>query len=317
NKKAFPKSLYFNFSVSGCTYGGDPDSLNSRKKNEKFYENIRRELESSKYSKKFDDRFDVATFKHKDDSTGLKILHKINILGSIEHQDVLNWSLAFMEVARVCQWNANAQIEVLKHSVAIDIQYKIGGPTDANDYINALLKLKYNANSSYIYYEKLLTINQNIFYTIRKYAHEIEITCRKHGLCMGWNDSLLNQKFEESFMNGLDKRVKLELSKFFKKDYKSIYESILSTEQMLIENIQKEMITYERYEFEQPDKFNGCKKLLRERYGKRNTAVTSNQRHTMMMNVEKIKQKATNIMLTKRFYLCKNRYQNRKQLPSP
>ncbi|KAG0440067.1 hypothetical protein DMUE_2011 [Dictyocoela muelleri] len=90
NKKLFSKSLFFNFSVSRSTYGGDPNSLNSRKDNEKLYANIKRELESTKYSIKPDENFDVATFEFKDEMTGLKILHKINILGSIEHQDVLN-----------------------------------------------------------------------------------------------------------------------------------------------------------------------------------------------------------------------------------
>ncbi|KAG0438547.1 hypothetical protein DMUE_3022 [Dictyocoela muelleri] len=78
---------------------------------------------------------------------------------------------------------------------------------------------------------------------------------------MGWNDDLINQKFKESFINGFDKRVKLELSKFFKKDYKSIYKSILSTEQMLIENLQKEIITYERHGIGEPEKYNNDIKI--------------------------------------------------------
>ncbi|KAG0440066.1 hypothetical protein DMUE_2010 [Dictyocoela muelleri] len=102
--------------------------------------------------------------------------------------------------------------------------------------------LKYNTDTSYIYYERLLMKNQRNFFTIRKYAHEIEINCRKLGICMGCNDDMIKQKFEECFMNGLNKSVKLELSKFFKKDYKSVNESILSTEQMLIENIQRKKL---------------------------------------------------------------------------
>ncbi|KAG0436022.1 hypothetical protein DMUE_4424, partial [Dictyocoela muelleri] len=238
NKKFYQKSIYINFSVSGNTYGGDPHSLNSRKEKEKLLKNIQQEIESTKYTIKPDEKFDVATFEFRNEQTGLKILHKINILNEIDHQDVFKWTLAFKEIARVCQWDENAQIEVLRHIVAIDIQYRIGGPTDVKCYLQSLLKLKYNNETAYIYNERLSSMSQKNFYTIRKYAYEVEDNCRKLGMCMGWSDSLINQKAEEVFMNGLDKTTKLELSKFFKKDYKSIYESILSTETMLIENLQ-------------------------------------------------------------------------------
>ncbi|KAG0442515.1 hypothetical protein DMUE_0218 [Dictyocoela muelleri] len=46
------------------------------------------------------------------------------------------------------------------------------------------------------------------------------------------------QKQQEVFFNGLDPITKLELSKYLKKDFKCIYESIIITEGMLIENIQ-------------------------------------------------------------------------------
>ncbi|KAG0437042.1 hypothetical protein DMUE_3907 [Dictyocoela muelleri] len=60
---------------------------------------------------------------------------------------------------------------------------------------------------------------------------------------MDWNDHLVEQKMQEILFNGLDPYTKLELSKYSKCDYKSVYESILSTEKILIENLQKELLS--------------------------------------------------------------------------
>ncbi|KAG0429247.1 hypothetical protein DMUE_5754, partial [Dictyocoela muelleri] len=44
---------------------------------------------------------------------------------------------------------------------------------------------------------------------------------------------------QEAFFNGLENTTKLELSRFFKKDFHHIYNSIPTTELMLIEMMQK------------------------------------------------------------------------------
>ncbi|KAG0442540.1 hypothetical protein DMUE_0197 [Dictyocoela muelleri] len=173
---------------------------------------------------------------------GLKMIHKINLLKSIEHQDVLTWTHAFKEISRVCNWNTEAQLDVLKHIVSIDIQFKIGAPVIPELYLNLLLKQKYNQEKSYKYYERLSSLKQSNFYIIRKYLREIEINCRKLAICLDWDINLEIQKQQEIFFNGIDPVTKLELSKFFKKDFKSVYESILTTEVMLIENIQHSLL---------------------------------------------------------------------------
>ncbi|KAG0440226.1 hypothetical protein DMUE_1897 [Dictyocoela muelleri] len=49
--------------------------------------------------------------------------------------------------------------------------------------------------------------------------------------------------------------MKLELSKYFKKDFKSVYESIITTESMLIENIQHTLLK-ENDNFPNQDNYN-------------------------------------------------------------
>ncbi|KAG0435679.1 hypothetical protein DMUE_4600 [Dictyocoela muelleri] len=170
--------------------------------------------------------------------TGLEMIHKINLLKSIEQQYVLSWSYTFKEISRICNWTIEAQVNVLNHIVSIDIRYNIGAPLDPDAFLNLLIKQKYNHEMSYKYYERLSSLRQNSFYTIRKYLREIEIKCQKLGPCLDWDNNLVLQKQQELFFNRLDPNTKLELSKYFKKDFKSVYESITTTENILIENIQ-------------------------------------------------------------------------------
>ncbi|KAG0438898.1 Retrovirus-related Pol polyprotein from transposon [Dictyocoela muelleri] len=244
NKTYFNKSIYLNFLVQRCTFGADQFILNSRKEIKKLLSRVHEEIESIKKTIQPSEKFDQATFEYKNDLTGLKMLHKINILSSIEQQDVLSWTCAFREISRVCGWSLEAQIDVLKHIVSIEIQYKIGPPNEPNSYLNLLLKQKYNDETSYKYHERLMSFRQSNFITIRKYLSEIEINCQKIGICLGWDNQLVVQKVHEVFFNGLANETKLELSKYFKKDFKSIYESILTTECMLIENLNKEVMKY-------------------------------------------------------------------------
>ncbi|KAG0440261.1 hypothetical protein DMUE_1866 [Dictyocoela muelleri] len=91
----------------------------------KIYE----ELNSLQKTQYIDERYDTAIFEYRNESTGLKILHKINILTSIKDQDVLLWSYTFKELARICNWNTNAQLEVLRQVVSMNIQLQIGHQT--------------------------------------------------------------------------------------------------------------------------------------------------------------------------------------------
>ncbi|KAG0441566.1 hypothetical protein DMUE_0956 [Dictyocoela muelleri] len=235
--KNYSRSIYLNY-LDGHRPCESQDSLNSSS-NIYTLQEIKAELESINNNLAVDERFDFATFEYRNESTGLKVLHKLNILTSINDQDIQAWTLSFKELFRVCNWNTEAQIEVLRQIVHISIQYIIGPPQNPENYLNLILSKKYNSENSYKYYEKLNGLHQRDFYTIRKYLHEIEICSQKLGVCMGWDEKLIAQKIQEAVFNSLENTTKLELSRFFKKDFHHIYNSILTTELMLIEMMQK------------------------------------------------------------------------------
>ncbi|KAG0420246.1 hypothetical protein EQH57_0236, partial [Dictyocoela roeselum] len=242
NKIHLTKSLYINFLVDKSTFGVDHDILNSRSNKEKLMKRIESEIQSIRSSIKPNDNFDVATFEYKNDITGLKMLHKINVLESTENQDVFQWVIAFKEISKLCNWNDAAQLDVLKHIINVGILYETGIPTDPKAHLKTLLKLKYNPETAYKYSEYLSNIKQEDYITIIKYASEIESYCKKLGLCLDWSDNLIEQKVQEVFFNGLHPYTKLELSKYAKTDYRSVYNSIVSTENIIIETLQKQRI---------------------------------------------------------------------------
>lgn len=62
--------------------------MNSRDKR-MLLSKINDELNSLQKTQYIEERYDTAKFEYRNESTGLKILHKINILTPIKDQDVL------------------------------------------------------------------------------------------------------------------------------------------------------------------------------------------------------------------------------------
>ncbi|KAG0441863.1 hypothetical protein DMUE_0737 [Dictyocoela muelleri] len=105
NNNHFNKSVYINFLVDKSTFGVDPNSFNSRTEKRKLIKRIETEIQSIKNSIQPSENFDIATYEYKNDLTGLKKLRRINVLSSIENQDVFNWVIALREISRLCNWN--------------------------------------------------------------------------------------------------------------------------------------------------------------------------------------------------------------------
>ncbi|KAG0422106.1 hypothetical protein DMUE_6234, partial [Dictyocoela muelleri] len=110
--------------------------------------------------------------------------HKINTLVSLDEQDIISWRISFKELAIICKWSDEIQLEVLTQIIDINLQYKIREVSSADEILNKILKLKYNYNTAYKYQNKAATIHQNDYYTIYAYLEEIKITVNKIAICL-------------------------------------------------------------------------------------------------------------------------------------
>ncbi|KAG0441245.1 hypothetical protein DMUE_1194 [Dictyocoela muelleri] len=150
-----------------------------------------------------DQNIETALFEYSNKESGLKIIHKLNLLKAVDDQDLINWKNCFQEVARICKWSDATQQDVLTQIMDINIQYQIGSTTSANETLYKLLKLKYNENSAHFYQKRLSTIRQNNHYTIRAYLKEIRETCNKLSICLDWDNATTESKVQEIFICGL------------------------------------------------------------------------------------------------------------------
>ncbi|KAG0441619.1 hypothetical protein DMUE_0912 [Dictyocoela muelleri] len=204
---------------------------------------------TSKRIPKVDDKFEVALFEYKSEISGLKNAHKLNILTSIKDQDLLIWRTCFNEVARICKWSEDAKMEVLTQIVDISIQHQILKPADSTDMMNKILNLKYNPNNVHIYQNRLSKITQNDYFTIRAYLKEIEVNCQKIGMCLGWNDQIINLKIEETFFMGLNDNVKFELVKCSDRSFNNYFRILSDMDQLCIEKLKVLMDSNESKEY--------------------------------------------------------------------
>ncbi|KAG0420266.1 hypothetical protein EQH57_0221 [Dictyocoela roeselum] len=226
--KNYPKSLLINNlkfkHPLGCHL-----NLSSKRYHE-CLEEIRQEKLSLQQSDKKDENSEYAYFEYRNESTGLKITHRITLLTSLEKQDLIKWQLTFKELARICGWSEEQKKEILTQIIDLNIQNQMGISTTSEEVMLKLLRLKYSQLTAYKYQNKLRFIEQGNFYTIGAYMNQIEQNVTKLALCLGWSEEMRREKIREAFYCGLDENIKFELTKLPNKDHETIMKTILYME---------------------------------------------------------------------------------------
>ncbi|KAG0434941.1 hypothetical protein DMUE_4964, partial [Dictyocoela muelleri] len=186
-----------------------------------------------------DPRFESACFEYKNELSGLKIIHKINMLVSLEEQDIINWQTAFKELARICRWPDEVQLEVLRQITDLTLQHRIGEANTPDEFLYKITKLKYNNSTAYKYQTRIINIKQRDYFTIRAYLYDIEKITRRLAFCLDWNDLIATNKIHELLFCGLDDSVKLEIMKYPSRDFDTILARLIEIENFIIQNIKK------------------------------------------------------------------------------
>ncbi|KAG0435924.1 Retrovirus-related Pol polyprotein from transposon opus, partial [Dictyocoela muelleri] len=231
-KSSFPKSrslytlhLFYPYTFGDVIMSSFPKLLEELQIEEQYINNI----------VKIEEKIEQASFEYISPKTGLKIKHHINVLNSIEQQDVWSWCTIIRETARMCNWDEEALAEALTQIVSLNIQHRIGQVHSSEEFFTRLCKLKYNAATSVKYFEQLAQIKQDDFITIKAYHKKIKELTQKLGMCNSWSQEIINLKIEEVFCNSLNENVKLEMLKSEKTNAEEIYQSIYLVEDILIQ----------------------------------------------------------------------------------
>ncbi|KAG0440501.1 hypothetical protein DMUE_1697 [Dictyocoela muelleri] len=124
----YPKSILISYISFGHPFG-DHNILSSRSAQKRIKEEIAKEESKIRRIAQLDQNLETALFEYKKDVSGLKIIHRLNLLRSVEEQDLINWKVCFEEVARICKWSEEIQQDVLTLIIDINIQYQIGSTT--------------------------------------------------------------------------------------------------------------------------------------------------------------------------------------------
>ncbi|KAG0442208.1 hypothetical protein DMUE_0453 [Dictyocoela muelleri] len=102
------------FLTNQLVFGGYSNLITS---NTKSFEQIEDEMIKEQCKMQMmiinDPIFDTASFEYRNERSGLRITHKINTLVSLDEQDLISCKLSFKELARICKWSDDIQLEVL------------------------------------------------------------------------------------------------------------------------------------------------------------------------------------------------------------
>jgi hypothetical protein len=155
----------------------------------------------------------VATFTINPPNTTLQINRTINLLTSLNDQDVFKYIAEFNEIASLSRWNEETSNEVLTSLTASNLLGYYTNCHSTKDKFQSLLKHKYPQTDSLKYYNQISSIKQKDFYTISCYKAKIYDICKQLAACNSWNSETLQFKIEEVFYNGLSKRSQLEMAR--------------------------------------------------------------------------------------------------------
>jgi hypothetical protein len=193
----------------------------------------------------------VASFTINPPNTTLHIQRSINLLTSLENQDLFKYRTDFYEVANLCKWSEETSNEVLISLTSSELLKHYKGCSTTIEKFNSLLRAKYPPTDSLKYYTQLTLIKQNDYLTILEYKDQIEKVCMKLAACKQWNEQTLEFKREEIFYNGLTKRTQLEMSRLNVKNLGEMYQIIHTTECTMIEQMNARL---DKKHFNEPNK---------------------------------------------------------------
>ncbi|KAG0440162.1 hypothetical protein DMUE_1944 [Dictyocoela muelleri] len=99
----FPESVIVCNFLYGNPLGGYTNLSSKRYKS--CLDGIRKEELECNQLTRIDEKIEYESFEYKNESTGLRMIHRINLLCSIENQDLIRWRIAFQELSRICKWS--------------------------------------------------------------------------------------------------------------------------------------------------------------------------------------------------------------------
>lgn len=170
-------------------------------------------------------------------NTTLKIQRTIQLLSSLEHQDIIKYRKEFLDIMALCNWNEQTANDVLISLTSSNLLHLYAGQETLNKKFDTLIWSKYPKTDSLKYYSELTTLKQCDFLTIEEYQKRIESTCYKLGNCKRWSKETIMMKIEESFYNGLTRRTQLEMARLNVKTLGEMYQIIHTTESTMLEQL--------------------------------------------------------------------------------
>ncbi|KAG0435066.1 hypothetical protein DMUE_4906 [Dictyocoela muelleri] len=152
------------------------------------------------------------------------------MLESIEEQDLLTWKDEFLQTIKVAGWNEQTAIGVLRASISSKYIDMIQKHTNLNSILQEIFSKRYPPEKQLKYQNKLFTIYQDNYRTIKEYKQDIILTTNKLAICLGWTNEQMEMKIEEAFYSGLYIRTKLEMVRLNVQNTTAIYNLINTTE---------------------------------------------------------------------------------------
>lgn len=129
----------------------------------------------------------------------------------LDNTDIISWIENFKEIVEISQWHDLTAMQILKS--AMDRQYadKINIFKFLQSALNHILKLKFTDAYLISLTSEIQQSKQNDYYLINEYYEKIKYIQTQIGIAKGNKKEVIDQNINESFYNGLETSIALDL----------------------------------------------------------------------------------------------------------
>lgn len=177
-----------------------------------------------------------ATFTVQVPNTSLTIQRLLPCLHDVNKQDMFKWKSIFYETIRLCNWSEETAITVLENVVHTDYLATTQEYKALDDKVNALMNIKYPTTHFFHIKQQLASVKQEDFYTIKDFMQKIDEFLQRLALIKPNTPAENREKREEAFYTGLSNISKVEMRRHNIVSFKDMYDTIHSTEQLILHN---------------------------------------------------------------------------------
>ncbi|KRH94229.1 pol polyprotein [Pseudoloma neurophilia] len=233
------KSLFVNF-LKGIRNPPGYDKLSSTRTNQDN-QPIKNDNITTNDSNQIITNTNILTFTYKPLNCITPIHFTMPRLIDLETQEPIDWLERFDELAGLSKWSASTALNhfylLVSKDIIKELELDLETTQGLTQIKTKLINLKYPVSDAPYYIKLLNNTKQTNYRLIDDYYKEIKKNAQKWGACKKVEQSSIQEKIDETFLNNLHHLVEIEMNRTHQNTISEIRETIRTVERSILRTL--------------------------------------------------------------------------------